>query len=526
LSTTPQLSGAPGQLTTGVPGQMTAFVNGLTTKQKLLMAGSAVLVAATLGFFVMLMNKPDYKPLVSSLSQADAQTLSAKLGAKGIKARVTTEGTGVEVPSEQVDKARLETAADGMPSGGRMGYEIFDKPNLMGSDFAEKVNYQRALEGELERTIGTIQEVESARVHLVLQKESLFSEKEKDAKASVVMKLKRSLSPETADAITRLIANAVEGLNPANVTLLSADGHVPLLPRYGGPFAGSDGDLEVIMAQQIVATLEPVIGAEHVKANVRVEYDTATSDETRETYDPNSAVAITKQTSKEHSGNGAPNGIPGTATNVPSTTTAVPKQGTTVGEAGSSSETESATYAVNRVVKHISQPAGLVKRVSAAVLVDDGGKPRTPEELKKLETIASAALGIDIKRGDTLVVEGVSFQVPKVDAPAKPTAVDKVTKVVNNWGNALRVGGVVVLFLVAYFLILRPVKKQVLATARQLTDKSSKAVLPAAAVDTDEQHASDNLNMHKELVRRVKMEPEMATKLLQSWIHKAPEAGS
>jgi flagellar M-ring protein FliF len=526
VSSTPQLSGTPGDLIKSGPGQqITAFVNGLTTRQKLLMAGSALLVIGTLAFFVTLMNKPDYKPLVSNLSTSDAQTLNAKLGAKGIKSQVTKEGTGVEVASEQLDKARLELAGDGMPSGGRMGYELFDKPNWMGSDFAEKVNYQRALEGELERTISSIQEVESARVHLVLQKESLFADKEKEAKAAVVLKLKRSLPPETANAITQLVANSVEGLNSSNVTLLSADGHVPLLPKKGF-FGATDGDMEAALVQQIIATLEPVVGPDHVKANVRVEYDTATSDETRETYDPNSAVAITKQVSKEHTGSLMPGGIPGTATNVPSTTTAtaVPKQGTTAADSGSSSESESATFAVNRVVKHVSQPAGLVKRISAAVLVDDGGKPRTPEELKKFESIASAALGIDSKRGDTLVVEGISFQVPKADTLVKPTAVDKVSKIVNSWGNVLRVGGVVLMFLLVYMLVLRPVKNQVMTTAKQLAER--KPAIAVASETVDDETARSTLNMHRELVNRVKMEPEMASKLLQSWIHKAPEAGS
>jgi flagellar M-ring protein FliF len=208
----------------GAPAQIIAFARGLTLKQKLLIGGGGLLVAGMLAFFVALMNKPDFKPLASGLSTADAQSLNNKLAAKGIKSQVTPEGTGVEVVSEQLDKARLEVAGDGMPSGGRLGYELFDKPNWMGSDFAEKVNYQRALEGELERTIGSIQEVESARVHLVLERESLFTDRERDAKASVVLKLKRQLTPENASAITQLVASAVDGLNPANVSLVSADG--------------------------------------------------------------------------------------------------------------------------------------------------------------------------------------------------------------------------------------------------------------------------------------------------------------
>jgi flagellar M-ring protein FliF len=513
----------------GATSQISAFFKGLTSKQKMLMAGSAVLVAGLLFFFVNLMNKPDYKPLVSGLSSSDAQSLNSKLSTKGIHSQITPDGTGIEVQSDQLDKARLEVASGGMPSGGRMGFEIFDKPNWMGSDFAEKVNYQRALEGELERSISSIQEVESARVHLVLERESLFTEHEKEAKASVVLKLKKSLSPETANAITQLVAGAVEGLNAANVTLLSADGHIPLMPKHS-PFGGGDADLEATMALQVVATLEPVLGPGHVRANVRIEYDTATSDQTKEVYDPASAVAITHQSAKEHSGSASPNGIPGTASNVPSTTTAtaVPKPGFSASDNGSSSESESATYVVNRTLTHVNQPAGQIKRVSAAVLVDDAGKPRPPEELKKLESIAGAALGIDVKRGDSLVVEGISFQQIKAEVPGKPTAVDKATKIVQNWSSAVRVAGILALFLVVYLLVLRPVKKQVLLSMKEIGARKTESARAASGLAPELEEAAPNpaINVRRELVEKVQKEPQVASRLVQSWIHKPSEAGN
>jgi flagellar M-ring protein FliF len=341
--------------------------------------------------------------------------------------------------------------------------------------------------------------------------------------------LKRPLPPDTANAITQLVAGAVEGLNSANVTLLSADGHIPVMPKRG-PFGVTDGDLEASMAQQVVATLEPVLGPSHVRANVRIEYDTATSDETKEVYEPASAVAITHQSSKEHSGSASPNGIPGTASNVPSTTTAtaVPKAGSTVSDSGSSSESESATYVVNRTLRHLNQPAGQIKRVSAAVLVDDGGKPRPPEELKKLESIAGAALGIDAKRGDTLVVEGISFQQIKPEVPLNPGVAEKATRIVQNWSGAVRVAGILALFLVVYMLVLRPVKKQVLVSMKEMHAKKQEASLNAAALkpQLDEGEPGPAVNMRKELAEKVQKEPQVASRLVQSWMHKSPEANT
>ena len=505
----------------GMPAQINTFVRGLTIKQKVMIGGSALLVVGMLAFFVMLMNKPDFKPLVSNLSPADAQSLSGKLTTKGIRSQVTPEGTGVEVVSDQLDKARLELAGDGMPSGGRLGFELFDKPNWMGSDFAEKVNYQRALEGELERTISSIQEVESARVHLVLERESLFTEHEREAKAAVVLKLKRPLTPENASAITQLVASAVDGLNPANVSLVSADGRMPLMPKSKGAFGVIDGDLEASLTQQLIATLEPVLGADHVKANVRVEYDTSTSEETKETYDPNSAVAITKQSSRERSPGSGANGIPGTASNVPSTTTAVPKPSVAVTDGGASSESENATYAVNRTVRHVNQPAGSIKRISAAVMLDSAPKVRTPEELKKIESIASAALGIDAKRGDTIVLESIPFQAPVQEPVSKTTIVQKVTRIAHDWTGALRVAGILALFLVVYMLVLRPVKKQVMATVRQLAAQKTEGAKDTAQHQLAADDAGGKTSIRKELSDRVKAEPEVASRLLQSWIRKS-----
>jgi len=500
----------------GAKEQIGAFVRGLTPRQKIMMAGSAVLVAGLLFFFVTLMNKPDFKPLVSGLSSGDAQSLNAKLTAKGLRSQITADGTGIEVAADQLDKARLEMSADGMPQGARMGFELFDKPNWMGSDFAEKVNYQRALEGELERTIGSLQEVESARVHLVLERESLFTEHQRQAKAAVVLKLRRKLPPEAATSITQLVANSVDGLTPESVSLVDSDGRTPLVPRAKSPFGGADsGDLEADLALRLVSTLEPVVGADHVKANVRVEYDLGTSDETKETYDPNSVVAITMQRSKERTG-GAMGGVPGTASNVPSTTTAVPKPTVSASDSGPFSETENATYAVNRTIKHSNQPAGTIKRLSAAVLIDDGGKPRSPEDLKKLEGIARAALGIDTNRGDTLVAESISFKVAAPELATKVTVTEKVTRTVHEWSGAMRIGGVLALFAIVYFLVLRPVKKQMMATLRALPGSAQKKAIASPGTPDHQPDAQGDLR--NELIDRVKAEPEAATRLLQTWI--------
>jgi flagellar M-ring protein FliF len=183
-----------------------------------------------------------------------------------------------------------------MPHSGRLGFELFDKLNWDQTEFDEKVNYQRALEGELERTIQTLRDVESARVHLVMPTESVFLDREREAKASVILRLRsRQLSEDTHRAIASLVSGAVDKLRPQNVTITDADTNQPFVSHQPG--SPSDAELEEQLSRRLVSTLAPVVGTQRIRASVSVEYDTSSSEENQETYDPKSAVAVTMQTS-------------------------------------------------------------------------------------------------------------------------------------------------------------------------------------------------------------------------------------
>ena len=181
-----------------------------------------------------------------------------------------------------------------------MGFELFDKPNWSGSDFSEKVNYQRALEAELERTIQTMNGVEAVRVHLVLPHESLFTERERPAKAAVVLKLRgMRLSDDVAGSIANLVSSAWDDLSPQNVSVITTDGQMPA--QHGQLGGGSNNmvDLETAMAERVVQVLSPIVGADHVKSSVTIEYDPTSDESTQDLYDPNSTAVLTAQTSQE-----------------------------------------------------------------------------------------------------------------------------------------------------------------------------------------------------------------------------------
>ena len=278
-----------------IASQVITFLRALTVRQRVLLGGSLALVAGTLWVFVALASKGDYKPLYSGLSPEEAQTIAQRLASQNVPFELSSDRTSLSVPSGELDKVRLEMASQGMPVTGRLGFELFDKPNWAGSDFYEKVNYQRALEGELERTIESLRDVQSARVHLVMPHESLFTEREREGKAAVLVRLRGPrLSEDSINSITFLVSSAVDNLRPENVSVVDADGRVPISNRgsTGQSWSRGGADFENTLVQKLVATLTPVVGADHIRANVTVDFDTASSDTTQETYDPNGSVVF------------------------------------------------------------------------------------------------------------------------------------------------------------------------------------------------------------------------------------------
>jgi flagellar M-ring protein FliF len=525
-----------------IQSQLKSFITGLTGKQRLLLAGGVVVTVAVVAMFANLISTPDYKPLVTGMEAADAQALGQKLAAKNIAYQISPDGKSLSVPSDKIDSSRMEIASDGMPRSGRLGFELFDKLNWGQTEFDEKVNYQRALEGELERSIQTLKDVESVRVHLVMPTDSVFLDRERAAKASVVLRTRTGRLPEEAQqSIARLVAGAVDNLNPENVTVIDADTNRPLgLPKQDS-YSGAAG-LEQGLTTRLLQTLEPVVGTDHVRASVNVEYDPSTSEVNEETYDPKSAVAVSSQHSEEQVGGMMSGGVPGTSSNVPGGGNSGAKTVAESGDGTEISKSESNTYAVSKLVRHTMQPPGRVRRLSAALLIDDAvevkqenGKSietrrkRTPDELNQIADLAKAAIGVDTTRGDTLTVENLSFEQSSTQAPAKPSMTERVRVTLNDWSSMVRYAALIMLFLLAYALLLRPVKKQLLTTFRELPGRiasqksqsnSASAELSAAEdlakLPPEQQRA---IVLKKQLTEKVKGEPAAASQLIQAWLH-------
>ena len=514
------------------------FFQGLTLNQRLLLVGGAVLVGGILWVFVVLLGQPKYVTLYSGLRSEEAQNLASRLAAKNIPHQISPDGGSLLVAEDKLDASRLETAAAGLPRSARLGFELFDTPNWAGSDFTEKVNYQRALEGELERTLATLSEVEAVRVHLVMPQESLFTEQQHDAKAAVILKTRNGhLSESAQQAIPQLVASAVDRLRPENVTVVDADSNTPLLRTRDGAEGQAFG-LDEELGKTLVHTLEPVVGPDHVRASVHVEYELGTSEDTQETYDPKTAATLTQEHSEETSTGGGPAGVPGTASNVPSGTPVATSAG---GAEQSSSRSDATTYAVSKSLHHSMEPPGRVRRIAAAVLVDDavevseqGGKrttirrKRSADEMKQIEQLAQAAIGVDPQRGDVLAVENLSFQQSPTEILPSPTKSERWRHVLEPWAWALRYVGMAALFLVVYWLVLRPVKKQALAAFRELPGRVVGRLVQETAGAAGSAHlavgsateasGTRTSQLKRLLTEKVKAEPESASRLVRSWV--------
>ena len=506
---------------------------GLHPQQRVYLGlGLAITVAAVV-FFVKMIGSPNYKPLTTGMDPADAQREAAELAAKKITYILSPDGTSILVPADEIDAARLEVASHDSPHSGRIGFEIFDKVSWGQTEFDEKVNYQRALEGELERTIQTMSSVKSARVHLVMATDSVFVDRERGAKASVTLRLRRgSLSRDDISAISRLVAGAVDELKPTDVVIVDADSNQSLGQSSGSP-DGSDG-IEQELTRRLISTLAPVVGADRIHASVNVEYETGSSEESQEKYDPAVSATLTMQHSEEGSGPGAAaGGVPGAASNVPSAKASVPKN--TAKDSGQYSTTDNNSYGVNRTTRHVIEPAGSIRRITAAVLLDDAierrqekGKwiesyhKRQPEELQHISELAQAAIGFNSTRGDVISVQNLTFDRAEAEDLPPTTILDQARKGLSDFSSVVRYAALLALFLLVYILTIRPIQKRILTAPLPLPAQIRAPVHTepeaVAMLESSSSLVQRNLLLKKQLAEFIKAEPESSTTAVRAWL--------
>jgi flagellar M-ring protein FliF len=555
--------------------QLPAPPGGLQASLKplLLLVGIAMAVAA--GVTVVLWSRgPTYSTLYANLGTQDQAQVTQGLDAAQIPYRMAPGSNSIEVPAERLNDARLKLAGQGLPEGGG-GFAMMDKdPGFGVSQFMENARYQHALEAELARTIAALRPVEGARVHLAVPRQSAFVRDHKGASASVFLQLKqgRRLEQEQIQAIVNLVASSIPDLEANQVTVVDQQGRLLSSPEGHDQFALREQQYDMIhrleddYAQRIEALLVPLVGPGRVRAQVVAQMDMAVTEEAHEQYKPDSQIVRSEQTSesmtKDASGT---QGVPGALTNQPpaagvaqpppssapakpagtpgatagaAAATSAVAATTGVGATDSSSRQSTKNYEIDRTVAYTRQPAGRLRRVTVAVLIDnlrsvgkDGKSKETPlskEQLDHINQLVKDAVGYDEARGDSVNVVNASFTQEAVPAPAEGEL--QSTKL---WESPLFLdiakilGGLVVL-LVLVLSVIRPLVKNLIGPAAQQMQvqvlprtpvpdpAANTAALPSAAQQAAVNHEQQVLQART----LVNQDPKRVAQVVRGWVAK------
>ena len=513
------------------------------------LASMAAIIVFLLSFFIYVavqMSGSEYAVLYTDLDLEDAKQIVAKLESSNIKYKLSKNGTEIMVPAEAVNRMRIETADLALASkGANVGYEVFDHTDALGStSFVQNVNLLRALEGELARTIRSVDNIKSARVHLVMPKREIFSREEQTPTASVVIKTKNgSLSPQSIQSIQKLVAAAVPKLDMKNISIVDSNGN--LLTEF------SEEQNEVIkksnnetmrleqerkITQKVQHLLEKSLGAGKAQAQVNIEMDFDEVVTNEEIYDPNSQVVRSQATiSEEGSSNQGMSQPVTVAQNIPNGDNSLQSSG---GGYDSMSKTEETiNYEISKIVRNKIKNTGTIHRLTAAVSVDgtykrdENGKliyiPRSQEEMEQITALVKSAVGYDANRGDMVEVENHQFNSLTDDV------IEKAETLYLGFSKAelMRMGeglGVAIVAILVILLVIRPL----INNAFEVSNNNTAEKLISSEGDSDNLLLSNFLNDNfdetaEELVNLNKVDGRIkvsSLKKLNETVEKNPDA--
>lgn len=476
---------------------MNAIFDFLKTLGAARLAAMGVVTALLVGFFAFIMMRvaePNMAPLYTDLSFEDSTQIIKLLESQNVKHEIRNEGAVILAPKPEILRLRMQLAESGLPAGGNVGYEIFDKSETLGTtSFVQNVNHLRALEGELSRSIRTIRNVRQARVHLVLPKRELFKRDRKPPSASIAVKLHGNLNTSQIQSIQHLVASAVEGLNPENVTIIDGKGRLLASGRGNdNNYLSARMDERTIQTEnrlrnQVEEIISSIVGQGRTRIEVNAEMDFNKITETSDTYDPDGQVVRSTQTrteqanSQEKEGNDAVtvgNELPGANNN--DDNGAGRKEATNITE-------ELVNYEISRKTTTEIVQGGRIKRLSVAVLVDgtyeknaDGEltyKPRTADELDQLATLVRSAVGYDQGRGDKIEVVNMQFaEGPETVFDNEGDALFAFTK--DDYIRFAELGILLIMTLLVLLMVVRPLMRRMFEKVEEAEQEESIGITP------------------------------------------------
>ena len=525
--------------------------------------GLAAALAASIALIVGLLlwsSAPEYKVLFSNLSEKDAGTITTTLQQMNAPYKTEAGGT-LLVPADQVYDLRFKLAAQGLPKGGAVGFELMDSPSLGMTQFQEQVAFQRGMEGELSRTVQALSPVESARVHLAIPKPSVFIRDKQQPSASVLVNLHpgRTLDPGQVQSIVHLVSSSVPELSPNNVTVVDQAGNLLTNKADSASALGLNSNqldyvrlIERNYAQSIEAIVSPIVGEGNVKAEVRADLDFSVSEATSESYRPNptpDAQAVRSLQTVEdinRAGNQA-QGVPGALTNqppgpataplnAPAGANAGPNAAAGQGEGSSSSRKENTTnFELDKTIRHTKEPLGRIKRLSVAVVInyksgakDENGVatkpiPLPPAELQQINNLVKESMGYSQQRGDTVNVVNAAFTESKVDQDIPlwkdPDNVSMAKSLLKN----------LLIFGLAFYLVfgvLRPILRDMVKPPEPETPAEGEAGEGGISGQAGEEggHAPTPVDTYAEILTKVrefsKADPKVTADIVKEWMVK------
>lgn len=478
-------------------GLARTYFDGLSKQKKILSLLSAGLVVMGIVVLIGLLRRDPYQMLYSDLKPEETKSVAKKLSEQNISYRVNEENTSLSVPASQVYRARMELAKDGLPGQDVVGFEKFDNSTIGMSSYVQRIQYVRAVQGELTRSIQRLSSVKTARVHISVPPKKTFLEDEDPPKASVVLELRSGMSPSKQEitGIAHLVASAVEGLKVNQITIVDTKGnflHRPeddRTPAIPTALLEMQRSIETEYERRIEEMLTPVVGFGKVRAKVTAEIDPARVNTTEETFDPDKAVArtITKMDESTTGSKPNPMGIPGSRSNLPGAE--AQNQSMPMSTNSNEKNTSNANYAIPRKIQVVDKPSGSIKRLTVAVVVDglyskpNGGtaetfSPRPEEELRRIQDLVANAVGFDGERRDSITVSSMPFNANDVKVDADQEQVPSVS--IKNLNSPLVRSGVITLIALTFLLlVLRPFLKWIsLAQAKKDSQLEELTMVP------------------------------------------------
>jgi flagellar M-ring protein FliF len=440
--------------------------------RKIALAAVTVISIALFAMIIIQSRTADFQLLYANLEEKDAASVVSWLKGQRIDYKLKNNGKNIWISANKLYETRLDLASSGLPSGGGVGFEVFDKQSFALTDFVQKVNYTRALQGELARTITSLSPVEATRVHLALPEKRLFKNQQKNATASIIVTLVKgdSLDKDQVQGIIHLVSGSVEGLNPEAVTVINSYGKVLKgnakkddEQRFSVDMLVFQQDLERRMETRAQDLLDKTMGYGQAMVRVTASLDFAKVEKTEELFDAEEPVIRSEQLQEENNGSISAGGIPGVESNL---------QGNTTEQVGgfppSSKSSRTTNYEISKTISKTINPIGTIKSLSVSVLLADKVIPakdaekqptvetRSAKELKTVETMVASALGLNSERGDKINVASMPFM---VEADDQLLAEGMPKNLLYEYLPLIKIGLLSLGVLIFYFLLVRPIIK-------------------------------------------------------------------